>query len=135
MTVTMEDLEPGIAEINSTVRLQDFVGNNCRGQFVAPAPNPNTCGVVTGTENATGLAKVIGGPVWAELLSVNVTDLECPTFTLPKLLDSGVIFKFSGTAVAVGVGVAVLRGVRVAVGVLVGLAVSVAVGVGAPLDV
>ena len=40
-------------------------------------------------------------PSGAELLSVNVTDFACPTFTLPKSPDGGLIFKFSGTGVAV----------------------------------
>ena len=85
---------------------------------MADPANPNTCGEVGGTENATGLVKVIGGPSWAELLSVNVTDLWCPTFTLPKSFDGGLIFKFPGTGVAVGVGVGVLVGFGVFLGFL-----------------
>jgi len=77
---------------------------------VAPAPKPNTCGLVSGTENATGLAKVIGGPFCAELLNVNVTDLSSPTVTLPKLPDGGLIIKLPGTGVGVEVGVGVFKG-------------------------
>jgi len=82
---------------------------------VADPANPNTCGLVRGTENPPGLAKVIGGPSWAELLSVNVTDFSCPTFTSPKLFDGGLIFKFPGTGVTVGVGFGVFCGLCVAV--------------------
>lgn len=135
-----EGAGPALAGINFTVSSHCWFGDKCRGQFVAPAANPNTCGVVTGdTLNPAGLAKVIGGcPSWAELLSMNVTDFSCPTFTLPKLYDIALIFKFPGTGVAVGVGVGVFLcflglGVFVAVGVdvavAVGVAVKVAVGV------
>jgi hypothetical protein len=125
------------AGINSTVSLHVFCGDNRRGQFVADDPaNPNTCGLVDGTVNARGLAKVIGGPPRAdELLSVNVTDFSCPTFTLPKFPDGGLIFKFPRpeVAVAVGVGVPVALAVDVAVTVGVAVTVLVAVGVANPV--
>lgn len=133
-TVTAEDTTPCTAGINCTVNWQLFCGNNCCGQFVAPLRNPNTCGLVAGTENAPGLAKLIGGPFWAELLSVNVTDLSCPTVTSPKLPDDGLIIKSSGTGVglAVGVGVRLGLGVLVAVAVALAVRVAVAVAVGVP---
>ena len=106
--VTAEGTKPRTAGINCTVSKQLCFGNNCSWQFVAPFPNPNTCGVVTGTEN--GLVKVIGGPSWAELLSLNVTDLAFPTVTLPKLPDGGLISKLPGTGVGVEVGVGVTSG-------------------------
>ena len=134
-TVTAEgDCGPFEAGTNSTVSLHVFCGNNCCRQFAAPARNPNTCGLVVGTENATGLAKLIGGPLWAELVSVNVIDLSCPTVTSPKLPDDGLIFKSSGTGVGLAVGVAVRfgLGVRVAVAVAVAVRVAVGVAVGVP---
>lgn len=79
---------------------------------------------------------MIGGPSWAELVSVNVTDFSCPTFTLPKLPAGGLITKFPGTGVGVEVGVGVFLGfgvfvlVAVDVAVAVGVAVAVAAGVG-----
>jgi hypothetical protein len=137
--VAAEDTRPRFAGTNSTVSLHSFFGNNRRGQLVADPANPNTCGLVTWTENATGLLKVIGGPSWAELLSVNVTDFSCPTFTLPKFPDGGLIFKFSGTGVGEGFGVFVGVGdfvlVAVAVGVFVGVTVFVAVAVRVELAV
>ena len=108
--VTVEVTKPGIVGINCTVSLHACCGGNCRGQFVAPAPKPNTWGLVSGTENAAGLAKVIGGPFSAELLNVNVTDLSTPTITLPKLPDGGLIVKLPGTGVGVEVGVGVFEG-------------------------
>lgn len=80
----MVDLTPVTAGINCTVTWHACWGANCRGQFEAPFPNPNSCGLVIGTLKATGLAKVIGGPFWAEFINANVTDLSCPTVTSPK---------------------------------------------------
>ena len=66
---------------------------------------------------------MIGGcPSGAELLSVNVADFLCPTFTSPKSYESGLIFKLSGTGVAVGVRVGVFL-CFLGFGVFVGVAV------------
>ncbi len=64
------------------------------------------------------------------LLSLNVFDFSCPTFTLPKLYVSGLITKLPGTGVAVGVGVGVLLGFGVFVGFGVFLGFGVFEGVG-----
>lgn len=129
-TVTAEDGRgPVMAGTNTTVSLQVFFGNSCVGQLLDFEGNPNSCGWVTGTENEIGLAKVIGGPFLAGLLSINDSSLDPPTFTLPKFSDGGVIFSNSGTAVGVDVGVVV------AVEVAVTVAVAVSVGVGVALDV
>ena len=79
-------------------------------------------------------AKVIGCPLFAVLVRVNVCFLGLPTFTLPKFLLDGEIFRISGTTDGVDVGVAVMVGVGVAVAVLVAVAVGVAVAV-APVEV
>jgi len=50
-----QDAGPGLAGINSTVSVHVFCGSNCWGQFVADPANPNTCGLVTWTENAARL--------------------------------------------------------------------------------
>jgi hypothetical protein len=94
---------------------------------VEPGGNPNIWGLVTGTV-ASGFPKVIGGPLLAELVRVNVCRLKLPSFTLPKFFDFGLTVRRSGTGVGVGVGVGVV-GVDVGVaGVDVGVA-GVDVGV------
>jgi len=135
-TVTAEDGRgPVIAGTNSTVSLHVFFGNSCVGQLLDFAGNPNSCGLVAGTENAIGLAKVMGGPFLAGLLRVNDCSLNPPTFTLPKFSDGGVIFSNSGTAVGVDVGVVVAVLVAVAVAVAVGVGAAVLVAVAVPLGV
>jgi len=125
--VTVSTVGPGEAGMNCTVSVHFFCGNSCKGQFVAPVlGNPNTCGLVAGTD-ANGLPNVIGAPDLAELVSVNVSCLAVPRFTLPKIPASGLTVRNEGTSVAVAVGVAVL--VAVAVAVAVAPAVAVAVGV------
>ena len=101
-TVTTDDGRgPLTAGTNTTVSLQVFFGNSCVGQLLDfVLGNPNSCGLVTGTENEIGLAKVMGGPLLAGLLRVNVCSLNPPTFTLPKFHDGGVIFSNSGSRLA-----------------------------------
>ena len=70
--VNVEALAPGVCGANSTLSLHFFLGGRFCGQVVAPAGKPNSCGLVGVTVNEIGLAKVIGAPFFAELLSVNV---------------------------------------------------------------
>ena len=123
MMVIAEYIGPCQAGANSTVSLHFFFAISCAGQFVAPGGNPNTCGLVCGTVAIVGFPKVIGGPFLAGLLSVSVTLLTFPTFTLPKFSADGVTSSDSRTPVGVGVGV----GVAVEVGVAVGVGVPVPV--------
>jgi len=44
-----------------------------------------------------GLAKVIGGPFVAALMSVSVARFVLPTFALPKFFGDGLTFSRSGT--------------------------------------
>jgi len=46
---------------------------------------------------AIGLAKVIGGPFVAALMSVSVARFVLPTFALPKFFGDGLTFSRSGT--------------------------------------
>lgn len=126
--VNTEDIEPADAGVNITLILHFFFGSSCIGQFEASDGKLNTCGLVPGSVNATGLAKVIGGPLLAGLLSVNVAFLVLPGVTLPKFLNDGLTFRDSGTAVGIDVGV----GVAVAIGVAVAVAVAVLVAVAPP---
>jgi hypothetical protein len=133
--VTAEDVAPCDAGANCTLSLHFSFGSSCAGQFVTLAGNPNTCGLVAGTV-IIGFPKTIGDPFLAGLLSVSVTLLTFPTFTLPKFFADGVTFSDSGTLVGVDVGVGVAVEVRVAVGVgvAVGDAVEVCVAVAVAVD-
>jgi len=125
--VTAEDTAPCDAGANSTLSMHFSLGSSCAGQFVTLLGNPNTCGLVAGTV-IIGFPKAIGDPFLAGLLSVSVTLLSFPTFTLPNFSANGVIFSDSGTAVGVDVGVGVAVAVRVAVEVGVAVREGVAVG-------
>ncbi len=125
--VTAEDTAPCDAGANSTLSMHFFLGSSRAGQFVTLDGNPNTCGLAAGTV-IIGFPKAIGDPFLAGLLSVSVTLLRFPTFTLPKFPADGVTFSHLGTPVGVDVGVGVAVAVRVAVGVGFTVPVGVAVG-------
>jgi len=113
-----------------------FFGGSCAGQFVILAGgNPNTCGLAAGTV-IIGFLKVIGNPFREGLLSVSVTLLTFPTFTLPNFATDGVTSSDSGVPVGVDVGVGVAVAVRVGVAVGdgddLGAAVGVCVGAAVP---
>ena len=138
--VTAEDTPPCDAGANSTLSKHFSFGSSCAGQFVVLAGgNRNTCGLAAGTV-IIGFPKVIGNPFLAGLLSVSVTLLTFPTFTLPKFATDGFTSSDSGAAVGVDVGVGVAVTVRVAVEVGVafgdgddlGVAVGVCVGAAVP---
>src|SRR5258708_35107548 len=103
--VNVELLEPGVSGANPTLSLHFFLGKRFWGQVVAPAGNPNSCGLVVVTENATGLANVIGNPFLAVLLKRNVKILPLPTGTMPKVWPGGLVLRCAGNRVGVDVGV------------------------------
>src|SRR5882724_10926509 len=106
--VNVEFLLPGVCGANTTLSLHFFLGERCCWQVVTPdCGNPNSCGLVTGTENETGFANVIGAPFFAVLLRRNVKILPLPTFTGPKLWLVGLGFRCPGTGVDTEVAVAV----------------------------
>ena len=128
--VSAEDTSPRDAGANSTLSRHCSFGSSCVGQFVTLAGgNPNTRGLVAAII-IIGFLKVIGNPFLAGLLSVSVTLLTFPTFTLPKFAADGVTFSDRGTGVGVNVAVGVAVAVRVAVGVGDADDLGVAVGVG-----
>lgn len=128
--VNVEAAGPGTAGAKSSLSLHFFLGASCAPQVVEA--DLNSCGLAA-VNDTIGFAKVIGGPLLAELLSVNVKALVWPTSTLPKFLCAGLIFSSPGTGVGVGVGVNV--GVEVAVVVAVAVAVAVTVGVAVEVGV
>src|ERR1700719_4073067 len=108
--VNVEASGPGAAGAKASLSLHFFFGASCAPQVVET--DLNSC-ELAGVNDTIGFAKVIGGPLLAELLSVNVKDLVWPTVTLPKFFCFGLIFSNPGTGVGVGVGVNV--GVEVGV--------------------
>ena len=115
--VSVEFFRPVEAGTNITLILHFFPGRSFLRQVVACAGNPNSCGLVVGTF-ASGFPKMIGGPLLAGLLSVNLSIFAPPTLTSPKSSVDGLTFSTGtplGVAVAVGVGVRVDVGVAVEV--------------------
>lgn len=121
--VRLDDLAPGDSGLNFTITLHLLRGNSCPPQVVEDTLN--SCGLAAGIV-AIGMLKVMGGPLFAVLISVSVAGLPLPTLTLPKLFDLGLIF-MCPFGVGVGVGVAVSVPVAVAVGVADAVGVALAV--------
>jgi len=60
---------PVVVGVKSTINLHFFFGNSSRGQLLDFVGNENVGKLVT---SASGFPNVIGGPLLAELLRVNV---------------------------------------------------------------